>query len=485
MSEIVNLEPRIVWEQFDAITQVPRPSKKEGKIIEFLVDFARKHNIEYKKDAIGNVVMRKPATPGFEDRPAVILQSHMDMVCEKNSDVEFDFDNDPIRTHIDGGWVRAEGTTLGADCGIGMAAALAVMIDPAVQHGPALEALFTVDEETGLTGAFELGEEMLTGKYLINLDSEDEGEIFIGCAGGIDTIATFRYAMEEAPKNYSFFRVDVSDLQGGHSGMEIGKNRANANILMGRFLYGLKEQLPYELAELEGGQKDNVIPRECSCALLIQPEDTEILKDYACRLTAELRKEYSGSDAGISVSVEFQEETQIGVLHPVSQEKVLFYLMNVPNGVQKMSGNIPGLVETSTNLGAARLEDEVFYASCGVRSSVNSAKYAVSDKIEYLTEFLGGDYKKEGEYPAWEYREQSPLREHMIEVYQDMYQKAPRVEAVHAGLECGLFYEKIPGLDCVSTGPNLWDIHTPQEKMEIASVRRVWEYLIQVLATMR
>ena len=267
--------------------------------------------------------------------------------------------------------------------------------------------------------------------------------------------------------------------------MEIGKNRANANILMGRFLYGLKEQLPYELAELEGGQKDNVIPRECSCALLIQPEDTEILKDYACRLTAELRKEYSGSDAGISVSVEFQEETQIGVLHPVSQEKVLFYLMNVPNGVQKMSGNIPGLVETSTNLGAARLEEEVFYASCGVRSSVNSAKYAVSDKIEYLTEFLGGDYKKEGEYPAWEYREQSPLREHMIEVYQDMYQKAPRVEAVHAGLECGLFYEKIPGLDCVSTGPNLWDIHTPQEKMEIASVRRVWEYLIQVLATMR
>ena len=214
MSEIVNLEPRIVWEQFDAITQVPRPSKKEGKIIEFLVDFARKHNIEYKKDAIGNVVMRKPATPGFEDRPAVILQSHMDMVCEKNSDVEFDFEHDAIRTRIDGEWVKAEGTTLGADCGIGMAAALAVMLDETVEHGP-VEALFTVDEETGLTGAFELGEGMLTGKYLVNLDSEDEGEIFIGCAGGIDTIATFHYTMEPSPKNYTFFRVDVSDLRPG------------------------------------------------------------------------------------------------------------------------------------------------------------------------------------------------------------------------------------------------------------------------------
>ncbi len=211
MSEIANLEPRTVWEQFDAITRVPRPSKKEGKIIDFLVDFAESHGLEYQKDAVGNVVIRKPATPGYEEHPAVILQSHMDMVCEKNSDVEFDFDNDPIRTKIDGEWVRAEGTTLGADCGIGMAAALAALIDPAVEHGP-LEALFTVDEETGLTGAFELGEGMLQGQYLLNLDSEDEGELFIGCAGGVDTVATFKLAMEEAPKNDSFFRVDVSDL---------------------------------------------------------------------------------------------------------------------------------------------------------------------------------------------------------------------------------------------------------------------------------
>lgn len=482
MSVLENCEPKRVFYYFEEISKIPHGSKNTKEISDYLVSFAKEHQLRYVQDEYGNIVIYKAASAGYEKLPAVILQGHMDMVCEKEAGSNHDFEKDPLRLKIEDGFVTAEGTTLGADDGIAVAYALALLETDSYAH-PALEVVITVDEEVGLLGAQNLDASCLSDKYLINLDSDEEGILLTGCAGGVSAISSIPVKYRNA--SGCLYEVKIHGLQGGHSGMEIGKNRANANILMGRFLYGLKEQLPYELAELEGGQKDNVIPRECSCALLIQPEDTEILKDYACRLTAELRKEYSGSDAGISVSVEFQEETQIGVLHPVSQEKVLFYLMNVPNGVQKMSGNIPGLVETSTNLGAARLEDEVFYASCGVRSSVNSAKYAVSDKIEYLTEFLGGDYKKEGEYPAWEYREQSPLREHMIEVYQDMYQKAPRVEAVHAGLECGLFYEKIPGLDCVSTGPNLWDIHTPQEKMEIASVRRVWEYLIQVLATMR
>ncbi|CCX59246.1 putative uncharacterized protein [Blautia hydrogenotrophica CAG:147] len=482
MSVLENCEPKRVFYYFEEISKIPHGSKNTKEISDYLVSFAKEHQLRYVQDEYGNIVIYKAASAGYEKLPAVILQGHMDMVCEKEAGSNHDFEKAPLRLKIEDGFVTAEGTTLGADDGIAVAYALALLETDSYAH-PALEVVITVDEEVGLLGAQNLDASCLSGKYLINLDSDEEGILLTGCAGGVSAISSIPVKYRNA--SGCLYEVKIHGLQGGHSGMEIGKNRANANILMGRFLYGLKEQLPYELAELEGGQKDNVIPRECSCALLIQPEDTEILKDYACRLTAELRKEYSGSDAGISVSVEFQEETQIGVLHPVSQEKVLFYLMNVPNGVQKMSGNIPGLVETSTNLGAARLEDEVFYASCGVRSSVNSAKYAVSDKIEYLTEFLGGDYKKEGEYPAWEYREQSPLREHMIEVYQDMYQKAPRVEAVHAGLECGLFYEKIPGLDCVSTGPNLWDIHTPQEKMEIASVRRVWEYLIQVLATMR
>ena len=482
MSVLENCEPKRVFYYFEEISKIPHGSKNTKEISDYLVSFAKEHQLRYVQDEYGNIVIYKAASAGYEKLPAVILQGHMDMVCEKEAGSNHDFEKDPLRLKIEDGFVTAEGTTLGADDGIAVAYALALLETDSYAH-PALEVVITVDEEVGLLGAQNLDASCLSGKYLINLDSDEEGILLTGCAGGVSAISSIPVKYRNA--SGCLYEVKIHGLQGGHSGMEIGKNRANANILMGRFLYGLKEQLPYELAELEGGQKDNVIPRECSCALLIQPEDTEILKDYACRLTAELRIEYSGSDAGISVSVEFQEETQIGVLHPVSQEKVLFYLMNVPNGVQKMSGNIPGLVETSTNLGAARLEEEVFYASCGVRSSVNSAKYAVSDKIEYLTEFLGGDYKKEGEYPAWEYREQSPLREHMIEVYQDMYQKAPRVEAVHAGLECGLFYEKIPGLDCVSTGPNLWDIHTPQEKMEIASVRRVWEYLIQVLATMR
>ena len=482
MSVLENCEPKRGFYYFEEISKIPHGSKNTKEISDYLVSFAKEHQLRYVQDEYGNIVIYKAASAGYEKLPAVILQGHMDMVCEKEAGSNHDFEKDPLRLKIEDGFVTAEGTTLGADDGIAVAYALALLETDSYAH-PALEVVITVDEEVGLLGAQNLDASCLSGKYLINLDSDEEGILLTGCAGGVSAISSIPVKYRNA--SGCLYEVKIHGLQGGHSGMEIGKNRANANILMGRFLYGLKEQLPYELAELEGGQKDNVIPRECSCALLIQPEDTEILKDYACRLTAELRKEYSGSDAGISVSVEFQEETQIGVLHPVSQEKVLFYLMNVPNGVQKMSGNIPGLVETSTNLGAARLEEEVFYASCGVRSSVNSAKYAVSDKIEYLTEFLGGDYKKEGEYPAWEYREQSPLREHMIEVYQDMYQKAPRVEAVHAGLECGLFYEKIPGLDCVSTGPNLWDIHTPQEKMEIASVRRVWEYLIQVLATMR
>ncbi len=482
MSVLENCEPKRVFYYFEEISKIPHGSKNTKEISDYLVSFAKEHQLRYVQDEYGNIVIYKAASAGYEKLPAVILQGHMDMVCEKEAGSNHDFEKDPLRLKIEDGFVTAEGTTLGADDGIAVAYALALLETDSYAH-PALEVVITVDDEVGLLGAQNLDASCLSGKYLINLDSDEEGILLTGCAGGVSAISSIPVKYRNA--SGCLYEVKIHGLQGGHSGMEIGKNRANANILMGRFLYGLKEQLPYELAELEGGQKDNVIPRECSCALLIQPEDTEILKDYACRLTAELRKEYSGSDAGISVSVEFQEETQNGVLHPVSQEKVLFYLMNVPNGVQKMSGNIPGLVETSTNLGAARLEEEVFYASCGVRSSVNSAKYAVSDKIEYLTEFLGGDYKKEGEYPAWEYREQSPLREHMIEVYQDMYQKAPRVEAVHAGLECGLFYEKIPGLDCVSTGPNLWDIHTPQEKMEIASVRRVWEYLIQVLATMR
>lgn len=400
MSEIVNLEPRIVWEQFDAITRVPRPSKKEGKIIEFLVDFARKHNIEYKKDAIGNVVMRKPATPGFEDRPAVILQSHMDMVCEKNSDVEFDFDNDPIRTHIDGGWVRAEGTTLGADCGIGMAAALAVMIDPAVQHGP-VEALFTVDEETGLTGAFELGEEMLTGKYLINLDSEDEGEIFIGCAGGIDTIATFRYTMEEAPKNYSFFRVDVSDLQGGHSGDDIDKGRVNSNKTVARLLWDGMQSFELKLSYFNGGNLRNAIPREAYAIFGVPTRfKSEFVKRYDL-FAADLKAEFRFREPNFKITLNEMPEVD-QVLDARTQFGLVYSLVGVPNGVIAMSFAMPGLVETSTNLASVKFEgDDRIVVTSSQRSSVESAKTYVMQMVESVFALAGADVAHSDGYPGW------------------------------------------------------------------------------------
>ncbi|MDE7304829.1 MAG: beta-Ala-His dipeptidase, partial [Alistipes sp.] len=354
MSEISNLEPRTVWEQFDAITQVPRPSKKEGKIIDFLVGFAKRHDLEYQKDAVGNVVMRKPATPGFEERPAVVLQAHMDMVCEKNSDVEFDFDNDPIRARIDGGWVRAEGTTLGADCGIGMAAALAALIDPSVEHGP-LEALFTVDEETGLTGAFELGEGMLQGKYLLNLDSEDEGELFIGCAGGVDTVATFKLLMEEAPKNYSFFRVDVSDLLGGHSGDDIDKGRVNSNKTLARLLWDGMQSCELRLSYFSGGNLRNAIPRE---AYAIFGVPARLKKDFEKRyelFAADLEAEFRLREPNFRITLNEMPEVD-EVLESRTQFALVYSLVGVPNGVIAMSAAVPGRVETSSNLAAVKFE---------------------------------------------------------------------------------------------------------------------------------
>ena len=373
MSSITTLEPRIVWEQFDAITQIPRPSKKEGKIIAFLVDFAKRHGLEYRKDAIGNVVICKPATPGFEQRPTVVLQSHMDMVCEKNSDMEFDFEKDAIRPYIDGEWVKAEGTTLGADCGIGMAAALAVLIDPSVEHGP-VEALFTVDEETGLTGAFELGEGMLTGKYLINLDSEDEGELFIGCAGGIDTIATFHYHAEEAPLNYTFFRVDVSDLLGGHSGDDIDKGRANSNKIVARLLWEGMQSFELKLSYFNGGNLRNAIPREAYAIFGVPTRFAAEFRKRFALFAEDMKAEFRFREPNLRITL--NEMPQVDkVLDARTQAGLVYSLVGVPNGVIAMSFAVPGLVETSTNLASVKfVSEESIVVTSSQRSSVESAK---------------------------------------------------------------------------------------------------------------
>ena len=482
MSAITSLNPRIVWEQFDAITQVPRPSKKESRIIEFLIDFAKSHDLEYKKDTIGNVVIRKPATAGFEDRPAVVLQAHMDMVCEKNSDVEFNFEHDAIRTHIDGEWVKAEGTTLGADCGIGMAAALAVLIDPEVQHGP-VEALFTVDEETGLTGAFELGEGMLTGKYLLNLDSEDEGEIFIGCAGGIDTIATFRYTMEATPKNYTFFRVDVSDLLGGHSGDDIDKGRVNSNKTVARLLWDGMQSCELRLSYFSGGNLRNAIPRE-AYAIFGVPEryKAEFMKRYRL-FAADMENEFRFREPNFKITL--NEMPQVDeVLDAKTQFGLIYSLVGVPNGVVAMSFAMPGLVETSTNLASVKFEgDDRIVVTSSQRSSVESAKTYVMQMVESVFALAGADVAHSDGYPGWTPDPQSKLLAVTAESYERLFGVKPKVRAIHAGLECGLFLEKYPDLEMVSFGPTLRGVHSPDERLEIATVDKFWRLLLEVLRT--
>lgn len=484
MSAITSLEPKTVWEIFDAITQVPRPSKKEGKIIDFLVEFAKKHHIEYRKDAIGNVVMRKPATPGYESRPTVILQSHMDMVCEKNSDVEFDFEKDPIRTRIDGEWVKAEGTTLGADDGIGMAAALAVLVDPASEHGP-VEALFTVDEETGLTGAFELGEGMLEGKYLINLDSEDEGEIFIGCAGGIDTIATFRYQTEEAPKNYAYFRFDVSDLLGGHSGDDIDKGRANSNKITARLLLEGMQSFELKLSYFDGGNLRNAIPREAYAVFGVPMRLKEdFLKRY--RLFAgDVTAEYKFTEPNIKLTLNEMPAVD-KVIDAQTQYGLVYSLAGVPNGVVAMSFAMPGLVETSTNLASVKFTDgNRIVVTSSQRSSVESAKTYVMQMVESVYALAGADVAHSDGYPGWAPDPQSKLLAVTKECYRTRFGVEPKVRAIHAGLECGLFLEKYPELEMVSFGPTLRGVHSPDERLEIATVPKFWDLLSDVLKRIR
>lgn len=480
MSTITNLEPKLVWEQFDAITRVPRPSKKEAKIIDFLVDFAKEHQIEYQKDEIGNVVMRKPATPGMEDRPMVILQAHMDMVCEKNSDVEFDFENDPITTRIEDGWVKAEGTTLGADCGIGMAAALAVLLDQTVAHGP-IECLFTVDEETGLTGAFELGEGMLKGKYLINLDSEDEGEIFIGCAGGIDTIATFHATMEPSPKNYAFFRVDVSDLLGGHSGDDIDKGRANSNKTVARLLWDGMQSCDLRLSYFSGGNLRNAIPREAYAIFGVPTKfKEEFLRRYEL-FAADMAAEFQFREPNFKITLNEMPEVD-QVLDQKTQFGLIYSIVGVPNGVISMSFAVNGLVETSTNLASVKFVDEhTIVVTSSQRSSLESAKTYVMQMVESVFALAGADVAHTDGYPGWAPNPQSKLLEVTVEAYRDLFAVEPKVRAIHAGLECGLFLEKYPELEMVSFGPTLRGVHSPDERLEIATVPKFWELLCEVL----
>ena len=479
MSEIRDLKPRLVWELFDDITRVPRPSKREEKIRKFLVDFAAQHGLECKCDATGNVVMRKGATPGYEERPTIILQAHMDMVCEKNSDVVFDFETEAIRTRIEDGWVRAEGTTLGADDGIGVAAALAVLIDEELEHGP-VEALFTVDEETGLTGAFGLGEGMITGKYLVNLDSEDEGEVFIGCAGGIDTLAYLPLVTDAAPSDYAYYKIAISGLLGGHSGDDIDKGRANSNKLAARIAERAVRLFGARLSSFEGGNLRNAIPREAfvvigvpsACVAAFESD----VDDFAKALCAEFALVEKGAKIE-RISVE-QPAT---VLAEATQRNLLLALLAVPSGVLAMSAAMPGLVETSTNLASVKVEGERIVITTSQRSSVESAKEYAKLQVESCFVAAGCDVVHSDGYPGWAPNPSSRLLEWTIEGYKHLFGSEPKVRAIHAGLECGLFLERYPHLEMVSFGPTLRGVHSPDERLEIATVDKFWALLADLL----
>ena len=479
---IRDLKPQLIWEQFDDICQVPRPSKKEGKIIAWLQEWAKKHNFDYQTDETGNVVIRKAATKGFEGRPAVILQSHMDMVCEKNSDVEFDFENDPIQPWIDGEWVKAKGTTLGADCGIGMAAALAVLLDDSLEH-PAIEALFTVDEETGLTGAFGLGEGMLTGKYLVNLDSEDEGELFIGCAGGIDTVATMDYDKEEAPEGYAFVRLEVGDLLGGHSGDDIDKGRGNSNKLLARFLYNAADTFQIALAKFDGGNLRNAIPREAYAIVGVPPEAQEDLEGPGLELGQRRVEEFKHTEPRMRFTVNDVEEKVTEVMSNDDMCALLITIVGLPNGVLAMSFAVPGLVETSSNLASVKFntEEGKVTITTSQRSSVESAKLYAAQTIESVFFLAGFDVEHSDGYPGWSPNPDSKLLATTVECYRNLFATEPKVRAIHAGLECGLFLEKYPHLEMVSFGPTLRGVHSPDERLEISTVDKFWKLLVELL----
>jgi len=477
--EIKNLQPQLVFSIFDEITKIPRPSKKEGKIRQFLLDYAKKHGIAAKTDEIGNVVLSKPATPDHENAPTVILQGHMDMVCESN-DKNFDFENSPIQTIIDGEWIRANGTTLGADNGIGMAASLAALTDDSYTHGP-LEALFTVDEETGMTGANNLGEGMITGSMLLNLDSEDDAEIFVGCAGGVDTQAFFHYNRSFAPKDFLYFKINIEGLNGGHSGGDIHLGRANANKLLARFLFDLSAKHEVVVSEIDGGNLRNAIPRASHAVIGVHTSKKEVVRTMLNLYIADLENEYKGLEPNLKITME-SVDTPDFTIDETTSLNLIRALYCAPHGVVSMSRELEGLVETSTNLASVKMtNDNTIVVTTSQRSSVESRKWDIARQVEALFLLAGAEVRHGDGYPGWQPNLESPIMKISRDAYEELYGVTPAIKAIHAGLECGLFLTKYPHLDMVSFGPTLRDVHSPSERMHIPAVERFWGQLKRTL----
>ena len=474
-TKLAGLEPASVFGYFEEICAIPHGSGNTKMISDYLVSFAKEHGIRYIQDELNNVILFCEGTCGMENHWPVILQGHMDMVCEKDADCPIDMEKEGLDIAHDGKHVFARGTTLGGDDGIAVAYALALLADKSIPHPP-LEIIITVDEETGMYGADGIDLSMLGGKTLINLDSEEEGIFTVSCAGGGTAIISL-----EAPRRAVYgpcIRLVVDGLQGGHSGAEIHKNRANANKVMGEYMNRIQKLMPLCLTSLVGGSKDNAIPRSCQATLVAMGTGLERINDIAQALQDEIRQQYDEPEAVVQA---FDVDALGGNgLSTEATAKIIGLLCAAPNGVQKMSEDIPELVQTSLNMGICKLGDK-FTATFSVRSSVNTEKQELLAQLRALAELFNGEYVLLGQYPAWEYKKESYLRDTMVRVYRDMFGKDAKVMAIHAGLECGLLGEKIPGLDCVSIGPSMQDIHTSREKLDIVSTKRIWEFLLEVL----
>lgn len=476
---ISELNPRRVWKNFYELTKIPRPSKNEGRAADYLYNFGKSLGLETIKDEVGNVIIRKPATKGMEERAGIILQGHLDMVPQKNSDVTFNFDTDPIQPRIVEGWVYATGTTLGADNGLGCAVAMAVLEAKDLEHGP-IEALFTIEEETGMRGARSLKPGLINGKILINLDSEEEGELYVGCAGGLDCSATFKYDQVEVPAGYVGLEIAVKGLLGGHSGMDIVLYRANANKVMARVLLPLLRDLKAELVSIEGGTLRNAIPREAFATVAVAKERVEEAEKLVAQIEKCVKEEYSATDKELKITVErgIAPAKAIDGRVALNMVKAIY---GCPSGVERMSNAMPGLVETSNNMAMVKSEGGIISVHSLLRSSVESAKDDLAEKMRAIFELGGAEVEFAGGYSGWKPDMDSPILKEMKSVYAKLFGKEPAVMAIHAGLECGILGGAYPEWDMISCGPTIRSPHSPDERVNIGSVEKLWSFIVEVL----
>lgn len=483
MGVLNGLQPQAVFTYFEEICGIPHGSSDTKRISDYCVAFAKEHGLKYRQDEANNVVIWKQGTPGYENSAPVMLQGHLDMVCEKESDCEIDFSKDGLQLRLEEGIISAKGTTLGGDDGIAIAYALALLASTDIPHPP-LEAVFTVDEEIGMLGAAALDCSDLKSKIMLNLDSEEEGYLLVSCAGGVTTEGHLPFNTEKASGRR--VKISVHSLQGGHSGVEIDKGRGNACQLLGRVLYQIQQKTEYHLVQVEGGLKDNAIPREATAELIMDEMMVTQIQELVKDMEKIYQQELGKTDAGVKVSLDLSDSNHTcDAMTWKDTKKIICALINLPGGIQKMSFDIEGLVQTSLNLGILKTKEREVVFSFSVRSNVSTEKQELVDKITCLMESLGGTVHCYGEYPAWEYCQDSPLRDLMTEIFEQQYGKKPVIQALHAGVECGLFTGKIPGLDCVSFGPDIKDIHTPKESMEVESVNRTWKYTLEILKRLK